>query len=174
MPQQYVLTDATIFLDNIGTVGKATSVEVPTIKPVKEERKTIDGVGTQKLPTGKIELDTAKVTLNCFYPEVFNKLTNPYNSTLVKFYGNLMGFTNGSQDGNDSAKVFMKCSAAEFKALCDKKEHDATSYEVTLDPSSVRLIFKGKDLLNIDIDNNVYEVNGIDVRKDILKNLGIN
>lgn len=170
---QYVLTDATAFIDTIGTFGRATEVVVPTIKPIKEERKSIDGVGTQKLPTGKVEIDAAKVTLNCFYPELFSKFTNPYESVTVKFYGNLMKFENGSKVCNDKASLFMTCSASEFKALCDKKEHDSTSYELNLDPSSVRLVYKNQELLNIDIDNNIYEVNGVDIRRDILKNLGI-
>ena len=173
MAQQYVLTDATFYLDTIGTIGKATAVEVPTITPVKEDRKTIDGVGTQKLPTGKIEVGTFKGTLNCFYPEIFSKIVNPYKSVLIKVYGNLMGFTNGSKDGNKKALLTMKCSAAEYKTLCDKKEHDATSYDLTFDPSSVRLIFDGIELLNVDLDNNVYEVMGEDVRAEIVKNLGI-
>lgn len=173
MSEQFVLTDATFFLDGVGTFGKATEVSVPTIKPQKVERKSIDGVGTLKLPTGKVELDTFKANLNCFYPEIFKKIANPFKSVSVIVYGNLMGFSNGSQNSNNKASLFMTCSAAEYKALCDKKEHDDTTYELNFDPSSSRLVYNNEELQNIDLDNNIYKVNGEDIRKDILKNLGI-
>lgn len=173
MSKQYILTDATFFIDGVGTFGQATSVEVPVIKPVKTDHKPIDGVGTQKLPTGKFELDTFKATLNCFYPDVFTAVANPFNSVLIQVYGNLMGFSNGSQDGNEQAVLTMKCSAAEYKALCDKAEHDAPTWDLTFDPSSVSLIFNNKELIDIDLDNNEVSVGGVDLRADILKNLGI-
>lgn len=173
MSKQFVLTDATFFLDGVGTFGQATEVSVPTIKPVKVDRKSIDGVGTQKLPTGKVEVDTFKAVLNCFYPEIFKKISNPFKSVSIIVYGNLMGFSNGSMDSNNKASLFMTCSASEYKALCDKKEHDDTSYELSFDPSSIRLVYNNQELQNIDLDNNIYDVDGEDIRKDILKNLGL-
>ena len=173
MSKQYILTDATLFIDSVGTFGKATSVEVPTVKPKKTDHNPIDGVGTQKLPTGKFEIDTFKTTLNCFYPDVFSAVANPFNSVLIQVYGNLMGFSNGSQDGNEQALLTMKCSAAEYKALCDKKEQDAPNWDLTFDPSSINLVFNRKELINIDLDNNDVSIGGVDLRADILKNLGL-
>lgn len=173
MSKLYILTDATLFIDGVGTFGTATSVEVPAIKPIKTDHNPIDGVGTQKLPNGKVEIDTFKATLNCFYPDVFTSIANPFKSVLIQVYGNLMGFTNGSQDGNEQALLTMKCSASEYKALCDKKEQDASNWDLTFDPSSVYLRFNNKELIDVDFDNNQYIVNGADIRADILKNLGI-
>lgn len=173
MSKQFVLTDVSLFLDGVGTFGQTSEVSVPTIKIVKVERKSIDGVGTLKLPTGKVELDSFKAVLNSFYPEIFKKIANPFKSVGITVYGNLMGFSNGSQDSNNKAALFMTCSAAEYKALCDKKEHDDSNYELSFDPSSSRLVYNNEELQNIDLDNNIYKVNGEDIRKDILKNLGI-
>lgn len=171
--KQRVMTDAVIYVGQNSTFGIAKEVTVPQVKPVFLERKPVGGVGTQYLPNGKLDIDDLKVVLNSFYPDVFKEISNPFDAVSLKITANSMKFANGTVASHEPVELYIRGFSNEFGLLADMKEHDDSDYPMTFHLAKVRLIVGNKELYHVDFDNDVYIVNGVDVRADINKNLGL-
>lgn len=168
-----IFTDSCVYIGNNDCFGRANSVTPPTIKHSKIELKDLGTIGAIKLANGKIEAIETTINLNCFYPDVFKKVANPFSSVDLKVYSSFMEYENDSAVDNIGSKLFMRGTSQEFGLLGEMKEQDNMSYEMKFDLTMARLVHNGKELYYIDIPNNIWLVNGVDVRKDILKNLGL-
>lgn len=171
--KQRILTDAIIYIGQNSTLGTAKEVTVPQVKPVFVERKNLGGVGTQYLPNGKVDIDDVKVVLNSFYSDIFETIANPFGAVSLKITANSMKFANGEVDTHESVELYIRGRSNEFGLLADMKEHDDSDYPMNFHLSKVRLVVGGKEKYHVDFDNNVYIVNGVDVRAEINKNLGL-
>lgn len=175
MVKRNVITDACLYIGvNNDCFGRASKVTPPTIKHGKVTLKDLATMGELSLSNGKIEgtLET-KVTLNSFYEDVFNKISNPFKAVDLKICSNVMEFENDDVTSNTGMTLFMRGRSDEFGLLGELNEHDNMNHEITFHCSMVRLVKNGKELYYIDIANNIWIVNGIDIRKDIIKNLGL-
>lgn len=169
-----VFTDSCLYIGtNNDLFGRATSITPPSIKNKKVELSDLGSIGEIKLSNGKIEAIETTITLNSFYPDVFAKIANPFRAVELKAYENFVEYENEDAVENIGSKLFMRGTSQEFGLLGEMSEHDNMSYEMKFDLTMARLIDNGKELYYIDIPNNVFIVNGVDVREDILKNLGL-
>lgn len=175
MVQRNVISDACIYIGaNNDCFGRATKITPPTIKHGEVELNDLGSMGTLKLANGKIDgaLET-KITLNSFYKDIFQKISNPFGSVDLKLCSNVMQFENDEVTANTGLTLYMRGKSSEFPLLGEMNEHDNMNYEMTFNCSMVRLVDNGKELYYIDILNNIWIVNGVDIRKDIIKNLGL-
>lgn len=168
-----IMVDCNFYVGDKNCFASASEVSVPSIKYKKVEFSSIASIGTQKLPTGKIEALESKVKLTGFSSDVFSEVADPFGSVDVTVYGDLVSFDGDEVTGHKPAVLSMSVSTAEFKALGDKKEHDNIEQEITFDVSAFTLEVNGKELYKVDIANNILKVNGKDLRKDINANLGL-
>lgn len=169
-----MMVDCNFYIGDKNCFASATEVTVPSIKYKKVEFSSIASIGTQKLPTGKIEAMESKVKLSGFSSEVYEEIADPYSSVDVTVYGDLAVFEGDELTSHKPAVLYLTCSTSEFKALGDKKEHDNIEQEITLDVSAFELQVDGKTLHKIDISNNILIVNGKDLRSAVNSNLGLN
>lgn len=103
--KQRILTDAIIYIGQNSTLGIAKEVTVPRVKPVSVDRKHLSGVGTQKLPNGKVDIDDVKIVLDSFYPEVFDSIANPFDAVNLKITANSTKFANGAVDSHEPVEL---------------------------------------------------------------------
>lgn len=175
MGKRNVITDACVYIGaNNDYFGRAKKVVPPRIKHGEIEDKSIGLLASLFLANGKIDgaLET-KITLNSFYQDAFLSVANPFSSVSLKICSNLMRFENDEVIDNTGLTLFMRGKSDEFGLLGEFNEHDNMDYELTFKCSMARLIDNGKELYYIDIPNNIWKVNGVDIRKDIIKNLGL-
>ena len=168
-----IFTDANLYVGDLGCFGRANSITPPPIKNKKNELNDLGSIGAIKLSNGKIEALEATIKLNCFYPDIFRKIANPFAAVDLKAYANFMEYENDSAKDNIGAKLFMRGTSSEFALLGEMKEHDNMDYEMKFDLTMARLVYNGVEEYYIDIPNNIYIIGGIDVRADIMKNLGL-
>lgn len=173
MADRNLFTDACVYIGGNECFGRANSVTPPTIKHTKIELKDLGTVGAIKLANGKIEAIETTVNLNCFYADIFSKIADPFSAVDIKLYSNFMEYENDTAKDNVCSKLFMRGTSQEFGLLGEMKEHDNMNYEMKFDLTMARLVYKGKELYYIDIPNNIWIVNGKDIREKILKNLGL-
>lgn len=168
-----VFTDCCLYIGSNELFGKAKSIEPPTIQNKKVELSDLGSLGTIKLFNGKIEAMETTITLNSFYREVFEKIANPYKAVDIKAYGNFTEYENDTATENFGTKLFLRGTSQEFPLLGTMSEHDNMEYEMKFDLTMARLVQDNKELYYIDIPNNIYIVGGVDIRSDILRNLGL-
>lgn len=168
-----VFTDSCIYINSNDCFGRANSVTPPVIKNTKIELKDLGTVGAIKLSNGKVEALEATINLNCFYSDIFKEIANPFDAVSIKVYSNFVEYVNDAADSNVGSKLFMRGTSQEFGLLGEAKEHDNMTYEMKFDLTMARLVHNGSELYYIDIPNNIWVVNGVDIRSDILENLGL-
>lgn len=173
MFNQYVLTDAVVYLDNNCTLGVAKKVTTPKITPGSITRKTLAGVGEETLNNCKVTVGELQLTLNSFIPEIFATIADPCSAISLKIFANAMEFADGTPTGNKAIELYIRGTSKEFETLGEINEHDDVDYPMTFACNKVRLVADNKELYNIDISNHQYIVNGVDIRKEIVKNLGL-
>lgn len=168
-----IMIDANAYLGDNSLFGKFTTFETPKIKNTTIDVKDLGSIGTYKLPTGKIEALESKAILNSFYPDIFAEIANPYKAIDITLYSNIQNYTNDTVTSNQGTKLFIRGTSAEFPLLGDFKEHENLNTELKFNISAARLVVDGKELYNIDIPNNIFIVNGVDIREQINANLGL-
>ena len=171
--KQRILTDAVIYIGQNNTFGIAKEVTVPNVTPAYAERNNLATVGTQYLPNCKVSVDDVKILLDSFYPSVFASIANPLGAVNLKITANSMKFANGEVASHESVELYIRGRSKEFGLLGEMKGHDDSDYPMNFHLAKVRLICGGKELYHVDFDNNVYIVNGVDIRAVINKNLGL-
>lgn len=175
MVQRNVITDACVYIGaNNDFFGRASKAVPPVIKHGEVELNDLGSMGTLTLSNGKIDgaLET-KITLNSYYKDAFQRIANPFAAVDLKICSNIMQYENGEVADNTGLTLFMRGKSSEFPILGEMNEHDSMSYEMTFKCPMVRLVDNGKELYYIDIENNIWFVDGVDIRKEIMKNLGL-
>lgn len=175
MVKRNVITDACVYIGvNNDLFGRATKAVPPTIKFGEVNLKDLASMGELSLSNGKIDgaLET-EIVLNSYYKDVFEQISNPFEAVNMKICSNVMQFENDAVSDNTGLTLFMRGKSSEFPVLGELNEHDNMNYSMKFKCSMVRLIDNGKELYYIDIPNNIWKIKGIDIRKDIIKNLGL-
>jgi P2 family phage contractile tail tube protein len=168
-----VITDSLLYVEGGDCFGKAKKITPPKITYGGVEIKDISSIGTLTLNNGKIEPLTCEITLNSFYPEIFAKTANPYKAVNLKIYSNSFEYQNDTKTGSESIKLFMRCSPKEFGLLGEINEQDNMEYDMSFNVSMAQLIVGGRELYHIDFTNQIFVVDGVDIRGEILANLGL-
>lgn len=168
-----VITDSLLYIGGGDCFGRAKKVTPPKITYGSVEIKDIASMGTLILNNGKVDPLTCDITLNSFYPEVFAKIANPFQAVDLKIYNNSFEYQNDTKTGSQSIKLFMRGSSKEFGLLGEINEHDNMEYDMSFNVSMAQLIVGGRELYHIDFTNQIFIVDGVDVRSEILGNLGL-
>lgn len=168
-----VFTDACVYIGTNDCLGRANSVTPPTITHSTVELKDLGTVGAIKLSNGKIEALEATINLNSFYSDIFKKIANPFDAVDIKVYSNYVQYENDTAAENIGSKLFLRGTSQEFGLLGEQKEHDNMEYEMKFDVTMARLVYNGSELYYVDIPNNIWIVNGVDIRSSVLTNLGL-
>ncbi|MDD3236808.1 MAG: phage major tail tube protein [Candidatus Gastranaerophilales bacterium] len=168
-----MLVDACIYVGANNCLGIASSVTSPVIKHKTIDVNDLGSCGSYKLNTGKVEAMTTKITLNSFYEEIFAQIANPCEAVEIAIYGDLMEYTGDKVTSHKGVKLFIRGTSEEFGLLGELKDHENMNYDMNFNLTMARLVVGGKERYHIDIPNNIHKVNGIDVRAEINKNLGI-
>lgn len=175
MVKRNVITDACVYIGvNNDLFGRATKAVPPDIKHGEVTLKDLGGIGELSLSNGKLDgaLET-EIVLNSYYKDVFEQIANPFGAINMKICSNVMQFESDEVSDNTGLTLFMRGRSSEFKTLGELNEHDNMNYPMKFKCSMVRLVDNGKELYYIDIPNNIWKINGVDIRKDIIKNLGL-
>lgn len=168
-----IMSDCIVYIGDNNTLGTASEVTPPIVKPVYVDRQKLYGVGTESLPNGKVEVDDAKISMFSFYEQVLRNIANPFKAVNLKVTGNLMEFENGEVVSNKAADLYIRGRSTEFGLLCEAKGHDDSTSTLNFKVSKARLVVDNEEIIHVDIENDVYIVDGIDIRAEIKKNLGL-
>lgn len=166
-----ILTNAHLYLGT-SQFGKVNEFKFPDISTVTVDSKPIDFIGTVKLPVG-IELDDSSIKLIGFDAEVFNELSDINKEHIITIRGNLKKFNGNTLSDETPVKGVIKAITKKITPLGTIKQQENTDFSVELIPHAVKLEHKGNVLLEVDIPNNIYVLNGVDQLAKMKENLGL-
>ena len=167
-----VLSNAHLF---IGTsmFGKVNEFKFPDIENVTTTMKTIDSIGEYALPVA-LKLDDSSIKFAGFSSEAFEKFADMQEEHIVTIRGNLKEFQGVVLQNERPVKGLIKCLTKKISALGTIKGQENAEFSVDLIPHAVKLEYNGNVLLEIDLPNSIYTVNGEDKLAKMKANLGLN
>lgn len=164
------LTNANIYMDGNNLLGRAEEINLPMIKHKMVEHKALGMIGTAEFFSGIDKLES-KIKWNSLYPEVLQKAANPFKTVQLQARASLETYNSLGKLAEVPAIAYLSGTFKEFP-LGNIKAGDNAEYETTMSVNYAKLIVNGTEIFEIDILENIYKVDGIDIMQNYRNNIG--
>lgn len=163
--------DANIYVNGTSTHGQASEVSLPDITFNKGEYNALGLVGTPKFFNG---IDAMEATIKWNYPEeaIQIALANPRKSVDLMVRSNKAIYRDGDLDDEQPVVVYLRGTSSKHPTGSFKAKED-TELETTLDITYIKQEVAGREIIEVDVLNNIFRINGEDQLKVYKQNLGI-
>lgn len=165
-----VLKDAVVYIDTISTLGKAKTITLPTVERTTADHETLGMPGTIRIGVG-LEAMEATITWEGWNRELAVKAYNTYGFVDLQCRG-VIEEMSGNVKTLTPCITYMKgtfrsTQGGEFSAKA------LATRESTLDLHYYKEEVAGRPTVEVDVANNVYKVDGIDLNSRRNQILGI-
>lgn len=165
------VSNANVYVNGESWLGAVSEAEVPQLKTLLSEHNALGMVGKIKLPTG---LDTmeAKFKFTSYYGNVLAATGNPFRATKIQVRANVEEW-NGEGLNSETPLVihftgnFINPNFGKFK------QHDNVELDAEMNVWFVKVVLGDRVVLEVDVINNIWKVDGVDVLANYRRNLGI-
>lgn len=165
-----VIANASIYIDGTSFIGRAEEIKLPDISMVVQERKVLGIIGKLELPYGFDKLE-GEIKWNSIYKEAAKIIANPFKRYLIQARASVMTFADRGRSREvplmtELLVMFKKSPLGTLKHLenMDMQSDFSCTY--------VRQVFDGEEILKLDIENNIFMVDGQDMLTDFRTNTG--
>lgn len=165
------ITDANVYVDGTSAHGQATEVTLPDIANAKVDYKALGMVGTSKIFTGFDALE-ATIKWSAAEAEVLKAIADPFAIVALMIRSSRAVYENGSLSEEQPVVYHIKAKIGSLN-LGSLKKGDLNEQETKLDVSYIQLIQNGEEVFELDVDNNIYVVGGVDKLAAYRDNLGL-
>ena len=164
------LTNANVYMNGVNLLGRAEEIQLPQIKHKMAEHKALGMVGSAEFFAGIDKLE-CKIKWNALYPEVLMTASNPFLLIIIQVRASLETYNGMGRISEAPATAFLIGTFKEFP-LGTLKPHENAEYETTMSVTYAKLIVDGIEIFEIDVLENIYKVNVIDMLSQFKKNTG--
>lgn len=165
------ILNANVYIDGTNNlIGRASTITLPDIKTTVESHRGLGMIGSVEFPTG-LEVMVTKVKWSGFYPDAIKLGANPFATHKLQVRASFETYGAGGR----VSEVPLVCSLVGFwksKPLGAFSPGAKQETEDELSTSYIKISIGGKDVVEIDINENVWKVDGVDVLETYKKNLG--
>jgi len=169
--QTYKLNNAHAIIDGVKTFGSVSEMDLPTLTAAMEDHQVLGLNAKFELPTGMDKME-AVLRFNSIYPEYAGKLADVFTAKTIQIRSSQDVFTGPSRTEERPFVVFLKATPKE-QALGSFKQNSFEGNEVTLNVLYLKIVINRVDVLEIDVLNNIYKVDGVDKLANLRANLGL-
>ncbi|MEG0518318.1 MAG: phage major tail tube protein [Bacteroidales bacterium] len=154
------ITNANVYINGTTLAGKLNEVELPSVKIKTQEVTALGIYGTTEIPAG-LEKMEAKLKFNAIYPEAW-KHENPHKSCAIIVKSNMAvntaaGVTLNTPVVANISGLFKEMPVGSIKS------GERTEAEHLLTVTYYKLQVGAEVIWEIDIYNNIYKHNGVDI-----------
>lgn len=164
------LTNANIYMDGNNLLGRAEEIQLPQIKHKMADHKALGMVGSAEFFAGIDKLE-CKIKWNSLYTEVIKKAANPFTAVQIQARASLETYNNMGKLSEVPAIAYISGTFKEFP-LGNLKPQENAEYETTISVNYAKLIVDGEEIFEIDVLENIYKVDGIDILMVYRNNTG--
>lgn len=165
------LTNANIYLDGGSLLGRVEEFQCPTVSFKQSEHKALGLNGTAEYYSGIDKLE-GSMKWTSFYPEFLKKLANPFKAIRIQVRGSLEEYQGGERVGQTPTVVFLTINPKNFP-LGSFKQHDNVDVTTNYGCTYVRMEIDGEVITEVDVEANIFKVDGEDLLATYRQNLGI-
>lgn len=164
------LTNANVYMDGVNLLGRAEEVQLPQIKHKMAEHKALGMVASAEFFSGIDKLE-CKIKWNSFYPEVLIAAANPFTSVLLQVRASLETYNGAGRIEEVPVSAIIIGTFKDFQPDAFKP-HENTNVETNIAVTCTKLIINKVPVLEIDVLQNIYKINSIDMLAKFKKNIG--
>ena len=164
------LINANVYMNGSNLLGRAEEVQLPQIKHKMAEHKALGMIGSAEFFAGIDKLE-CKIKWNALYPDVLTTCANPFVAVPIQVRASLETYTSAGRVSEVPAIAFISGTFKEFP-LGTIKPGDNAEYETTMSVTYAKLVVDGADIFEIDVLENIYKVNGVDILSTFKANIG--
>lgn len=165
------LRDANVYVNGTSTHGQSTEITLPNIQASKSEYKALGMAGTLKLFNG---FDALEATIKWSSPNNDVKIAcaDPRKVVDLMIRSTRDVYVNGDLTEEQPVIYFVKGTCNNY-GLGTLKAKDDTETETKIDLTYVKEVVNGQELVELDIANNIFRINGEDMLAQYRQNLGL-
>lgn len=164
------ICNVNVYLANKSLLGRAESIDMPTVKAKMAEHKALGMVGVIELPAGIDKLE-AKIKWNSFYGDALKTVANPFKFVPLQCRGSVERY---SSQGRIAEVPLVALLTVGFKTypLGNFKQHD--NVELTTDAAVyyVKQTIDAEEIMEVDVLANIWKVAGEDLLSNYRTNIG--
>lgn len=167
------LVNGNIYIDGGSWFGTFKEVTLPDIMHIYEEHEALGQNAKLELVTG-MDLLKSTMKLNAPYAALERMFADAYAVHQLQLRGNLETYTGNARTGQN-AYVCHFHGTFKKKTGGNIKSKAGTEIETEVNVTYLKLTIAGEPnpIYEIDVMNNIYNVNGVDVLAQFRANLGI-
>lgn len=165
------LTNANVYVDGGSLLGQTEEITLPSVMYKMAEHKALGMVGTTEFFSGIDKMET-KIKWNSYYPEVMKKMANPFKNMKIQVRASLETYGADGRTEQVPCIVYITAASKGFP-MGGYKQHENVEVENTLTTYQCKLEIDGEPIVEVDILNNIFKVEGEDLLAEYRANLGI-
>lgn len=164
------LTNANIYLDGIGLLGRAEEIEVAQPRQKMVEHKALGMAGTAEFWAGVDKLE-AKIKWASLYPEVLSAVATPFTSHSFQVRGSIDQYTSQGRTAQLPV-IYLMTGVFKDAGGFVFRQHQNVDTSSTVTVYHSELYVNGAQIHLYDVLANIYVVDGVDQLAQFRTNLG--
>lgn len=163
--------DANVYVNNASTHGRAIEVTCPDIVPIMSEYNALGVIGGLKFFNG---FEAMEATIKWKYAdnETMKACSNPLKPVDVMVRSSKAIYDAGGEVSETPIVIYLKGYATKHATGGYKRGEDS-EYETTLSVFYCKQEVDGEEIVELDVRNNIFKVDGEDLLAERRQNLGI-
>lgn len=163
------VTQGVVYLDGNSMLGKCESVDLPDLKFLFEEHKSLGMVGKLELPTHGVDKLEGKLKMNSIYSDMAKKL-NPFRYRQIQVRSSVNVHTSMGKVQEKRLVTFLTI-AVKNMPLGKFEQHKNVDVEYDFNCTYVRQVMDGEDIIEYDALANILKIGGEDVLEEYRQNV---
>lgn len=174
MPQKIKinrLTNANIYVDGGSMLGRVESFNTPTVTAKLAEHKALGMIGTVEYFAG-IDKMEGTIKWTSYYGDAMRRFANFFQPVRIQVRGSIEEYQGGARVAQKRAVVFLTIQPKNFPTG-NFQQHDNVELETSYGCTYLKMEVDGNTEMEIDVEANIYKVNGEDLLVAYRQNLGV-
>lgn len=165
------LTNCNVYVEDKSFLGRAEEVTLPDANFTLSDQKALGMIGIRQFPNG-LEKMEGKIKWNSFYDDVFIKFANPFKKISLMIRSSVRIWEGGDLVDEKPYVVYLTVQTKKLP-LGVFKQNENVELETDISATYMKVEYDSNVLVEIDVDNNIYNVAGNDILAQYRANLGI-
>lgn len=161
------VTGANVYDDTNSLYGRAQEISGLSVNMIEKDINPIGMYGKKKVPVGidSLEVDITWDFLN-------EKFLNPFAKRNLTIYGNVVRTEDGSER-ELAVKMELTGRIQENDIMGTVKGQDWSGQKVKFTLDRIKVWHDGSEVIEIDVDNNIFKTDGVDRLEEMRKNANL-
>jgi P2 family phage contractile tail tube protein len=165
------LTNANVYCEDKSMLGRAEEITLPEVNFTMTDHKALGMIGVRQFPNGIDKLE-GKIKWNSFYDDAFKKFANPFKALRLMVRASVKIWEGGDLVDEKPYVVYLTVQTKKTP-LGGFKQNDQVELENDISCTYIKVEYDGQLMMEVDVDNNIYNVAGEDLLATYRANLGI-